>query len=89
MATDPTDDKVYENLSLQDFIRHLSPQVARQREEILDLNKKGFVPSYDPMFRETAPPVEDKKDSKVNRAARRQLALKERKAAKKGNGKKG
>jgi len=87
MTTDPTDDKTYENLSLEDFVRHLAPQVARQREEILDINQKGFAPLYDPMYKETAPPEEKKE---LSRQERRRLELVARRKERRktgGNGK--
>jgi hypothetical protein len=80
MSTDPTNDEVYQNLSLEDFIRHLSPQVSRQQDEIKEINKKGFAPMYDAMFKETAPP---KEEVPLTRQERRKQEHKQRKAERK------
>ncbi len=37
-SDDPTDDKMYENVSLEDFMRHFAPQVESQQKEIEDKN---------------------------------------------------
>jgi hypothetical protein len=73
---DPTDDKMYEGLSLTDFLRHFVPQEAAQQQEVETINDKGKMPFMDPNFPETMPPL-------ATRSERRQLLLKNRKADKK------
>lgn len=76
---DPCDDKMYEKLSLTDFLRHFVPQEESQRKECLEINKKGSVPFADPNFPETM----KKEEQQLSRTERRQKMLKERKANKK------
>lgn len=73
---DPTDDEMYKNLNLTDFLRHFVPQEAAVREEAERINEKKSLPFLDPNFPETMP-------KPATRAERRQLELKRRKADKK------
>jgi hypothetical protein len=72
--TDPTDDKMYEGLSLTDFMRHFTPQEAALRKEVEEINEKGQKPYLDHNFPETKP---------TSRSGRRQQILAQRKADKK------
>ena len=74
---DPTDDKLYENLTLNDFLRHFVPQEKTAREEADEINEKGYLP-----FIDTEIAGVNDVPAKT-RTERRQLELKQRKADKK------
>lgn len=74
-ANDPTDDRMYDGIRLEDFIRHFSSQVLEQQKEITELNEKKFAPFPDPLFPETMPAV--------SRREKRNQLMKSRKAEKK------
>lgn len=71
---DPTDDKLYENLSLTEFLRHFVPQEQTHRQEVKEITEKGKLPFLDPNIPE--------KTSPKSRSERRQIELKKRKADK-------
>lgn len=72
---DPTDDKMYQGLTLTDFLKSFSPQEASLQKEIEKINEKGKNPYLDPDFPEIVKPT--------TRAAQRQQMLAQRKADKK------
>ena len=76
--SDPTDDKTYEGLTLNDYLRHFVPQVKDQQEQIKEVNEAGFKPFYDKAFPETLPKPEYK-----NKYEKRQAELTLRKTNKK------
>lgn len=73
---DPTDDEMYKNLSLTDFLRYFVPQEASQKEEIERINAKGTLPFLDPNVPESMPQPN-------TRAEKRQRKLQDKKKAKK------
>lgn len=77
--TDPTDDSIYQNLRLEDFLRHFVPQALRQQEEMKALNEKGFAPIYDPLLFNQPPPNVEPLPPPKNRAERRQREREQKK----------
>lgn len=73
---DPTDDKMYENLSLTDFLRHFVPQEKELKKEIDKINETKNLPFIDP-----SEPVETPKN--LSRSEKRQIELQKKKNLKK------